>query len=60
MRLLSKAGESACCRSCGQAARRVFSTFASFSKSTEGASSPIGGSRSSCTSCGATSCATCH
>ncbi len=47
------------CSRCGNSARRVFSSFASFSRNDEGSPSPIAGS-SSCGSCSATSCATCH
>jgi len=47
------------CSRCGNPARRVFSSFASFSKSNDGSSAPIAGS-SSCGTCSATSCGTCH
>jgi hypothetical protein len=37
----------------------VLSSFASFSKSSEGVSAPIGGGAPSCSACSATSCDTC-
>ena len=57
MRPISKATEAASCPRCHKSAKRVLSTFASFSKDEGGLTSSIGGS--SCSSCGATSCDTC-
>ena len=58
LRSLSQANEEASCPRCNNTAERVFSTFASFSKSESGLTSPIAGS-SSCASCSATSCDSC-
>ena len=57
LRSLSQANEDVSCPQCQNAAQRVLSTFACFSKSESGLTSSIGGS--SCASCGATSCDTC-
>ncbi|HEY4711556.1 MAG TPA: zinc ribbon domain-containing protein [Dehalococcoidia bacterium] len=54
--------ENASCPRChNNGAKRIFSSFASprQTRSSEGASTPIGGG-SSCSSCSATSCATCQ
>ena len=58
LRHQSQANENASCPHCHNGAERIFSSFASFSKSDEGLSAPIGGS-SSCSSCSATNCDTC-
>jgi putative FmdB family regulatory protein len=57
LRPISQATEPASCPRCQKSAKRVLSTFASFSKDEGGLTSSIGGS--SCSSCGATSCDTC-
>ncbi|TET56765.1 MAG: zinc ribbon domain-containing protein [Dehalococcoidia bacterium] len=54
----SQANEDASCPRCRNSSRRILSSFASFSKSGEGVSAPIGGS-ASCGTCSATSCNTC-
>jgi putative FmdB family regulatory protein len=59
LRPLSESKETAFCPRCHNSAQRMLSCFASFSKSAEGVSTPIGGS-SSCSTCAATSCDTCH
>ena len=59
LRRLSQADEEVSCPHCHNRAKRVLSTFASFSKGDDGQSNPLGGS-SSCTSCSATSCDSCH
>ncbi len=59
LRQQSQANEAAPCPRCHNGAKRVLSTCASFSKSDEGSSTPIGGS-SSCGPCSATSCGTCQ
>jgi putative FmdB family regulatory protein len=59
LRQQSQATESVSCPRCHNGAKRIFSAFASFSKGSEGLSTPIGGS-SSCSSCSATSCDTCQ
>jgi len=59
LRQQSKANESVSCPRCHHDAKRILSSFTSFSKNGEGPSTPIGGS-SSCSSCSATSCATCQ
>jgi len=55
----SESDETARCPQCHDDAERVFSTFASFSKNTQGVSSPTAGS-STCGTCSATSCSTCR
>ncbi len=57
LRSLSQADEGAACPRCQATAQRVLSSFACFSRSESGVSSPLGGS--SCTSCGAASCDSC-
>ncbi len=57
LRPLSKADEGASCPRCQNTAKRVLSTFCSFSKDESGLTSSIGGS--SCGSCSATGCGTC-
>ena len=52
-----KADELVVCPKCDHAARKIISTFASFSKDAGGVSIPIGGS-SSCDSCSSSSCST--
>ncbi|NWF77086.1 MAG: zinc ribbon domain-containing protein [Chloroflexi bacterium] len=59
LRPQSQANENASCPRCHNGAKRIFSSFASFTKSSEGTSTPIGGS-SPCSTCSATSCATCQ
>ena len=58
LRPLAEAKEIAFCPNCHSSAERRLSTFASFSKSAEGISTPIGGSP--CSTCSAPSCATCQ
>jgi len=58
LRRLSQAEEEASCPHCHNSAKRIFSTFASFSKSDSGQTTPLGGS--SCASCDATSCDICN
>jgi len=55
----SRANEKATCPRCHRGAKRVFSSCACVSKSSEGSSTPLGGT-SSCGSCSATSCDSCH
>ena len=57
LRPLSQASDEASCPQCRNNAKRILSTFASFSKDESGLTSSIGGS--SCAACGATSCNTC-
>ena len=57
LRPLSQSNEIAFCPHCHNGAKRVFSSFASFSKSTEGVSIPIG--ESACSTCSAINCAVC-
>lgn len=59
LRSLSCAEQDASCPRCRGKARRAISSFASFSKSSDGGSIPMTGSGSSCGGCAATSCATC-
>jgi len=58
LRPLSQSDEIVSCPHCHNGAKRMFSSFASFSKGTEGVSAPIGGS-SPCSMCSAMSCAAC-
>ena len=58
LRRLSQASEDAPCPECQSTAKRIMSTFAACSRSSDGFSTPISGS-SSCASCSATSCNTC-
>jgi len=57
LRRLSQADEEASCPRCQNTAKRVLSTFCSFSKDESGLTSSIGGS--SCASCSAASCDSC-
>ncbi|MDH4067922.1 MAG: zinc ribbon domain-containing protein [Dehalococcoidia bacterium] len=59
LRPQSQANQKVSCPRCHNNAKRILSSFSSFSKSDEGLSAPIGGS-SSCGSCSATSCTSCH
>jgi len=58
LRSLSQSSEIASCPRCHNSVKRMFSSFASPSKSDEEISASIGGS-SPCSTCSATSCATC-
>jgi putative FmdB family regulatory protein len=58
LRPLSQSNETASCPHCHNGTERIFSSFASFSKSSEGVSTPIGGD-SPCSTCSAISCAAC-
>ena len=57
LRPLSKAEEDVSCPRCQNTAKRVLSTFCSFSKDESGLTSSIGGG--SCGSCGTSGCNTC-
>lgn len=59
IRPISKASMETPCPKCGRPARRLFSRFASFSKNSNGISSPVAGTGSSCASCTASNCADC-
>ena len=59
LRPLSQADQGASCPRCHNSAERIFSTFASFSKSDSGLTTPLAGSGSPCASCSATSCDSC-
>ena len=59
LRPLSQAGEGAPCSRCHNGAKRILSTFASFSKGDNGLTTPLAGSNS-CGSCGLTSCDSCN
>ncbi len=58
LRSLSRADEEVSCPRCHNGANRIFSTFASFSKSDDGLATPLAGG-DSCFSCGASSCDSC-
>ena len=57
LRSFSQADEKVACPKCDTKARRLVSAFASFSKGTDGLSTPVGGG-SSCDSCSSSSCST--
>ncbi|MDD5093551.1 MAG: zinc ribbon domain-containing protein [Dehalococcoidia bacterium] len=57
LRSFSQADEAVKCPKCGKKAKRLVSSFASFSKGAGGESTPIGGG-SSCGSCASSSCST--
>ncbi|MBC8274936.1 MAG: zinc ribbon domain-containing protein [Chloroflexi bacterium] len=59
LRSISKVNEETSCPQCQHTAKRVFSRFASFSKGSDGESTPIAGTASSCSSCTASSCSSC-
>jgi len=59
LRPLSQAGEGASCPHCHNNAKRVFSTFSSFTTDESGLTTRIAGSNP-CTSCSAISCNTCN
>ncbi|MFU8796462.1 MAG: FmdB family zinc ribbon protein [Dehalococcoidia bacterium] len=59
LRQQSQSNDAVSCTRCGNSAGRIFSSFASFSKSSDGSSVPISGS-ASCGTCSAASCDTCH
>jgi len=59
LRPLSQVDEIASCPYCHSSAKRIFSSFASPSKGADEISTSIGGS-SPCSTCSATSCATCR
>ena len=58
LRPLNQSNETASCPHCHSVAKRMFSSFASFSRDTDEASTPIGGS-SPCSTCSAMNCAAC-
>ncbi len=58
LRTLSQANEGASCPHCHNNAERILSTFASFSKSDNGLTTPLAGSNP-CGSCSTSSCNTC-
>lgn len=59
LRRLDSANDDGVCPHCQSKAQRVLSVFASFSKGSDGSSSPIAGG-SSCTGCTSTSCSSCQ
>ncbi|MFC1937575.1 FmdB family zinc ribbon protein [Chloroflexota bacterium] len=59
LRSLSEAEKDAPCPECHSSAERILSTFACFTRSDSGVTSPVSGG-SSCSSCGSSSCSTCH
>ncbi|MFC1999301.1 zinc ribbon domain-containing protein [Chloroflexota bacterium] len=58
IRSSSRSGEEAVCPHCSNTAERVLSTFACFTRDSNGGSANIGGG-SSCGACSAGSCSTC-
>ncbi|MGB2854928.1 MAG: FmdB family zinc ribbon protein [Dehalococcoidia bacterium] len=59
-RSFSETDEAAFCPACNTTARKLLSAFSASSKSADGESSSIPGMGSSCSTCSATSCATCN
>ena len=60
LRPMSKANAPAACVQCGSdQTSRAISLFAAISKSSNGESRSVSGTSSACSSCAATSCATC-
>ena len=59
LRPMSRSDEPATCPRGHEGAERALSVFASFSKSADGSLNPVAGSAPACSSCAATSCATC-
>ena len=59
LRSLSQVDEKASCPRCHNSAERKLSIFASFSRNEAGESTPVAGTGSSCSSCGAANCSTC-
>ncbi len=59
LRPVSRADEEALCPQCHIPAKRALSTFAAFSKSSSGMSTPISGAAGACGTCSASSCGTC-
>ena len=59
LRPLSQASDGASCPRCHNNAKRVFSTFSSFTKDERGLTTPIAGSNP-CSSCSTFSCDTCN
>ena len=57
-RSFSQADEAARCPTCDVVAKKLFSSFAAFSKGAEGEPTSIGSS--ACSTCAATSCSTCN
>ncbi|MDY6893317.1 MAG: zinc ribbon domain-containing protein [Chloroflexota bacterium] len=59
LRPMSQVNEGASCPRCNNGANKVLSSFAAFSKSSSGDSAPVGGG-SSCGTCSASNCSSCH
>ena len=59
LRSINSAGEGASCPRCNNAADRKLSTFAAFSKSSDGFSAPVASAGGNCSSCSSSSCSTC-
>jgi len=57
LRPISKVDEEACCPDCQSPAKRLFSSFAAFSKGEGGMPKPLGGD--SCSTCDVSACTTC-
>lgn len=59
IRPLSQADQPVPCPRCQGEARKVMSTFACFSKGTDGGMTAVSGGGSSCASCGSPNCSSC-
>ncbi len=59
LRPMSQVNEDASCPRCNNGAKRVLSSFAAFSRGAGGESAPVGGG-SECSTCSASTCASCH
>ncbi|MDO8671034.1 MAG: zinc ribbon domain-containing protein [Dehalococcoidia bacterium] len=60
LRSVGRMDDSASCPCCRNGAKRVLSTFASFSKGANGESQAVAGAGRSCSGCSAGDCSTCH
>ncbi len=60
LRPISEANKEIACPKCNRTSQRILSTFASFSKSADGATTAIAGAGSSCAGCTSTNCSSCH
>ena len=60
LRSLSNSDSEVTCLRCQAPMQRLFSTFACFSKDSDGSVASVSGGGDSCSNCHATSCSTCH
>ena len=60
LRTIAQADKDVECSQCKGISKRVLSMFASFSKGSNGETTPIAGTSSSCSGCTATNCSSCN